>query len=198
MEADWEPVHQFFRRMFRRSPLYRPWNGEKLATAGWQDAQEIGADTKGLPQRKKCLPDDDAVRSFRPIATDPKKPKVKDRELIQKFCVHFIHLVTFWHSWIHRSQYTKTDAAPAVTDVNFAPITLSQQGHAPFGGISHAEAYNQLVLGATFKHFPVQSYALLDNKDVFVGIRNRMQAAASAYKAVGINPLEEIQFSTVI
>lgn len=199
MKRDWSPVHGFFRRMFKRSPDYRPWGGVSPAEGQWRDSSEIGGKgTEFLPERSRYRESDDEVRSFRYIATLESGPLAGEREMIEQFVVDFIHHVTLWHSWIHRSQYVSTEASPAVDDVNFAPLSLSKFGKAEYGGISMDETIHQLKIISLFNHFDVENYALVEGGGVYPGLIRRIIASTEGYLANGIDPIKELQVSTVI
>lgn len=196
---DWKPVHGFFRKMFKRSPEYRPWGGVSLEDGNWRDANEIGGKASELlPTRQSYRNGDEGVHSFRYIAPLLDGPLPGERELIEQFVVDFIHHVTIWHSWIHRSQYISTEASPDAADVNFAPLSLSEYGVGEYGGMSMQDAIHQLKIISLFHHFDVKNYALVDGDGVYPGIVRRIQAAASGYLANGIDPFKELQVSTVI
>ncbi len=188
IEADWQPVHGFFRSLFKHSPLYRPYDGVEVDRGSWRDTNEIGGNSEGLPSRE-AYRDEDNVRSFRHIACDIKGPKEGDRELIEQFCVDFIHHVTIWHSWIHRSQYKTTESSPSVKNFNFAPLAVK---------MTMDEEIHQLEIGDTFERFNVEGYRLVDGNGVYPGIIDRVFSATEGYLKNGIDPVDEIQVSTVI
>lgn len=195
---EWKMIHAFFDRLHKKSVPYRPWEGlDDLSV--FQDSAEIGGRVEPyLPERTKAKESDGEVRSFRPIAVDPAGPKAVDREMMERFTVDYIHHVTLWHSWLHRSQYTDTPFSPSVMDLNFAPITLGAYGKGAYGGVTEGEAIQQLTIADTFRRFNTRAYALVDDERVYTGLVKRIQATADAYLANGINPLSEIQVSTVI
>jgi hypothetical protein len=198
MTKDWTPIHEFFGDLFSKSPLFRPWNGEDVASAKWVDALEIGGQVDGLPERRKLRDGDAGVRSFRPIARNPKAPSPSDREHIEKFVVHYIFTVTFYHSWIHEKQYRQSDFFPAVADPNFAPITTRDQGSGPHGGIPEAIAKQQLELAATFKQFETDHYLLLDSPDVCDEIKEEVRNVKDDLLAVGFDVETDLLYGTVI
>lgn len=198
MKADWKPVHGFFHRMFKRSPEYRPWGGVEPKEGHWRDASEIGGKEDTFPPRMKYRSSDEGVRSFRYVAGDVNGPLPGDREKIEQFVVDYIHHVTLWHSWIHRSQYVNTERSPSVADVNFAPLSLSSFGKKEYGGISMKDAIRQLEIIGVFHKFDVEDYALVKGKDVDPGVVNGVIAGEQGYLDVGIDPRKEIQESTVI
>lgn len=195
---EWKQIHAFFDRLHKKSVPYRPWEGgEDLSV--FQDANEIGGKADNtLPARTKSKESDAKVRSFRPIAVDPSGPKGNDREMMERFTADYIHHVTLWHSWLHRSQYTDTAFSPSPMDLNFAPITLGPMGKGPFGGITEKEAIAELTIADTFRRFNTRAYALVKDETVYPGLLKRIEATADEYLAYGIDPKEEIQISTVI
>lgn len=197
MAEDWKPVHGFFRTLFRRSPIYRPWEGDNFAKASWRDKNEIGGKEEGLPPREQYKELDEGVRSIRYIAKNVEGPAFGDREMMEDFIVDFIHHVTIWHSWIHRSQYVTTKDSPDVSDVNFAPLSLGNYGQGPYGGIAMKDAIHQLEVISIFDNFSVENYRLLEAKNVYPGIVKRVEAESYGYFENGIDPME-IQVSTVI
>lgn len=199
MVKDWAPVHGFFRRMFKNSPSYRPWGEENSAKFKWRDSSELGdCRDEQLPPRVTYRSTDEGVRSFRLIAADEHVPLPGDREFIEHFVVDFIHHVTIWHSWIHRSQYLSSESSPSVADVNFAPLSLSFYGKGDYGGISMEDAIHQLEIASVFSRFNVGNYALVDGEGVYSGIIKKVKEAAKGYFSLGIDPFQEIQVSTVI
>ena len=198
IKADWKPVHGFFRTMFKRSPIYRPWEGENYEKAKWRDKNEIGGNGKDLPPREKYKEFDEDVRSFRHIAKNVEGPEGSDRQMIKDFIVDFIHRVTLWHSWIHRSQYVTTKNSPNVSDINFAPLSLENYGKGDYGGMKIEEAIHQLEVISIFNNFDVTKYSLVEGKDVHPDITHLVKTMADKYFNNGINPYNEIQVSTVI
>lgn len=198
IKTDWSPVHGFFKRMLRNSPTYRPWGGVDPEESHWRDSSEIGGLSAGLPPRQKYRVGDDGVRSFRPVAADEFMPLPGDKDRIKEFVVDFIHHVTLWHSVIHRSQYVETDSNPSITDVGFAPLALTQYGKTEYGGISFEDAIRQLEVVGVFSGFDVKKYALVNGEGVCSGITHRIREAAPRYLALGVDPENDIQVSTVI
>ena len=195
MTEDWTAVHSFFYRLFKRLPEHRPWAGDR--DANWRDVGEIGGYDRGLPEREPYK-DREGVQSFRHIAKDIDRPEPQDRDLIEKFVVDFIHHVTIWHSWIHRSQYqADEELSPNVLDVSFSPISLENYGEGPYGGMKTEDAKFQLRVTSAFSAFDVGNYRLLENPLVYSGITDRVEAATVGYLTAGIRP-DEIQFGTVI
>ncbi|CRX38616.1 hypothetical protein [Estrella lausannensis] len=198
MVKEWKLVHAFFDRLHKKSVPYRPWEGVADLSV-FQDANEIGGKADGtLPARTKGKESDTRVRSFRPIAVDSSGPKGNDREMMERFAADYIHHVTLWHSWLHRSQYTNTPDSPSPLDLNFAPITLGPMGKGPFGGITEKEAIAELMIADTFRRFNTKAYALMRDESVYPGLTARIKATKDEYLANGIDPSEEIQTSTVI
>jgi hypothetical protein len=162
------------------------------AVANWEDASEIGglAQNVAVPRVNN--------KSFRWIAKSMKGPEAHDFEMIGRFCADTLYRVTFWHSWIHRSQYAVNDLAPHTMDLNFSPITVNEYGQGFFGSISEREANGQLEIGATFRNFPVKDYSILKAEGVDSGLVSRILEAKERYLQCGINVEEELQFGTVI
>ena len=196
---DWPLIHKFFLTLHKKSPLYRPWDGLPLETAQWYDANEMGANENfQVPARSKFDLSDSEVRSIRWVAKNPAMPESNDKAMLKAFVAHYIHLVTFWHSWIHRTQYAENTLFPNLLDVNFTPITLADYGKGAFGGIDIQTAISQHRFAEVFAKFDVSKYALVESPKVYPGLIRRIKAAASDYLSLGIDPLKEIAFSTVI
>ncbi|CDR33116.1 hypothetical protein [Criblamydia sequanensis] len=199
---EWGPLHLFFKRVHKNSPVYRPWEGIDPARGSFVDANEIeGRPNPDAPPRTKYKESDRDVKAIRRIALDPEKPLGKDKELAIRFFTHFIHMDTFWHSWIHMSQYKGfiSDNAPAphLLDVKATPISLEDYGDGDFGNITKEDAIAQLKLLQTFIQFNTEMYSILDKK-VHPCIRKRVKAATEQYLALGIDPKKDIQRSVVI
>lgn len=196
---DWKQVHKFFLKLHKSSPTYRPWSGEDLQTASWRDSSEIGGvPHPKAPPRTKYRDSDDGVKAIRHIARNPDKPEEGDRELCEQFFSDFIYHVTGMHSWLHRSQYSEHDLFPHVSDLNFSPITINDYGEGLFGGITEGEANLQHKIIKIFKGFPVDEYALVNADHVYKGLVERVAQAKDKYLACGLDPLTELQVSTVI
>ncbi|MEM1283302.1 MAG: hypothetical protein AAGG81_07090 [Chlamydiota bacterium] len=196
---DWNQVHKFFLKLHKSSPTYRPWAGEDLDEAGWSNSLEIGGTPNPIaPDRSKYRSSDIGVKSMRHIARNPMKPEKHDRELVEQFFTDFIFHVTVMHSWLHRTQYGKSDFFPHMRDLNFSPITINNYGEGLYGGISEAEANLQLKTLEIFRRFAVEKYALVKNEKVDEGLVKRILNASGVYLFYGLDPVKELQVSTVI
>lgn len=199
IEKDWKLIYDLSRKLVKKLPDYNPWVRDEGLKQPWQDTNEIGGKVDdSVPQRKKYKESDETVKSFRPFASDPLKPMPHEKEMLKRFVTHCIHIVTIWHSRLHQSQYAENELAPHLMDVNFTPITLSNYGQGPFGGIDTTSALTQAKTAETFKRFKVEHYALVNNPKVYKGLVDRIKAAAHRYLAVGIDVEKELAYGVVI
>lgn len=198
IHQEWTAVHRFFKTLHQRSPIYRPWNGVDPSDPSWFDANEIGGQVNpNAPARAKYQESDSGVRSFRPIATDARGAQTHDKEMIVRFCVHYIHMVTFWHSWVHRSQTIFNGPAPHTMDLNNTPITLQDRGRGAYGSIRPEDGKKQLFITDTFRQFDTAPFAIVKNKKVIPEIKQGISDIAVQLASHGIR-VEEVQASTVI
>ena len=118
--------------------------------------------------------------------------------MMELFFTDYIHHVTLWHSWIHRSQYAENDIAPHTMDLNFSPITINNYGQGAFGGITEDEANRQLRIERIFQGFPAKHYTLVDSEKVHSGLIEKVMKEKDKYLSCGIDPEKELHVSTVI
>lgn len=192
-KKDWCKVSAFFKHVHSGSPFYQPW-GNGNDKDRWQDSREIGGHPVGyVPQRTKSDKEDHEVRSIPLIADDPKGPKEHDKELIKKFILDFLNRVIFWHSSVHRTQYSESPHFPHAKDVNFSPISLEKSGDTAYGGIKVEDALEQQQIGKTFEDFPVREFSIFDPAfKVHPYIVNALKDLELSF------PLEEVMPTTLI
>lgn len=194
--TDWQKVNKFFYKVHAGSPFFQQWESENADMNEWLDNREIGGvPNPRVPERTKSNPSDEEVRSIPLVAYDLRGPKEHDKEMIRLFIVDFIHRVTYWHSAVHRTQYTDSPNFPHSKDVNFTPICLEGDGEAEFGGILKEDVIQQQEVGRIFQNFPVKNYALT-NEDS--GVNPKIVAAIAGIASKLSIPLSEVTTSTVI
>jgi hypothetical protein len=201
---EWHQVHRFFYLMHKSSPLYRPWDGVDPAKTQWQSGSEIGlnADQVKVPARTKYRTSDADVRSFRWIARNQHGPEGNDMEMVAAFITDYIHRVTFYHSWIHQTQFGQggftTPVAPHVMDANFSPITLANNGQGPYGSIGKKDLIQQEETVKIFRSFKGEHYTLLNDKDVHPGIVAGIEKIKDDLLKCNFDASKGIYYSTVI
>lgn len=199
IEKEWESIHKFFYQLHKTSPIHRDWEQEYSKMSDWHDASEIGGYVNpNAPARVKYKNSDEGVRSIRWVARDPRKPQEHDREMIAQFAIDFINRETYWHSYIHGSQYLPTRTAPNVTDLAFSPITLEKFGQGPFGGIREEDALKTEKIIQIFKNFPVENYMLLQSATVVPQVKQEIRRVAKKLLECGFDVDKELLGSVCI
>lgn len=102
IENNWEPVHTFFKNIWKHSPAYSPKEGKKNPNDFWFSQDEF--DSHEMPARTKKFPDAKKVQAYPQICKDPKGPKGYDWNNIENFWVNALALVWFDHSFNHLRQ----------------------------------------------------------------------------------------------
>lgn len=195
--ADWQRIHFFYAKRYRSSPFYRPWAG--LDVENWIDSNEIGGSSRTrIPERTKYRDSDPQVKAMPWICRNPNGPSDLDLYWMELDVSHYIHTVTLYHSWIHRSQHYSGADAPPMTDLNFSPITLNNFGEGLNGGISVSEAETQEAVLNILTKFPAAKYAVTRCTDVVPELQQRFEDATPALLACHIDPHTEIQVASVI
>lgn len=169
--SEWPQIHNFFFLLHKSSPLYRSWDDVPSETASWQSGSEIGLATgHNAPLRTKYRSSDDEVRSARWIARNPLSPEKNDMELVSAFITDYIHRVTFYHSWLHQTQFGEggftAPVAPHTMDANFSPITIAGKGAGPYGNIGKKDLLQQEEAIKIFRGFNGENYTLLNDQSV--------------------------------
>ena len=193
---DWKPIHSFFYRLYKNSPIYRPYCGH-MDQSRYYDTNEIG---NNLIHEELSLPDRtsfgerDGVQSIRHICRNPDYPEEGDKEAICNWATCFIHFSTFVHSYLHRSQYKRD--GPHVTIMN-NPISLSNYGNAPYGRIDVNDAITQETVKRTFERFSEENYSIMYDSFVYDEIKKEIEKHRDEYIMHGMDP-DDIMYATVI
>jgi hypothetical protein len=194
---DWKSIHRFYLERYQSSPLFRSWNGENINN--YIDTNEIGGyPRENVPARTKYHDTDIEVKAMPWIARNPAGPEEFDLYWIELDISHYIHLVSDYHSFVHRSQHYSEAGSPPITDLNFSPITINNYGEGLNGGITIDEANRQQAVLKTLTEFPAHKYALVKADSVYPGLTQRFKDATSEFISYKIDPNREIQVSSVI
>lgn len=200
---DWKHIHLFYLERHRNSPFYKPWFNSNN-NDNFIDSLELGGSSlnKGprsnVPQRTKYLPEDPEVKAMPWIARDPEGPSNDDFRWIELDISYHIHLVTFYHSWVHRSQHYRSDISIPITDLNFTPITTNNYGKGLNGGISNNDAELQESILRILADFPLKEYSVMEMSGVYYRIVEEFGKVSDQLVNYSINPTTDIQSSTVI
>ncbi len=199
IKKEWTSVHKFFYQLYKTSPIYREWEEDYSIMTDWMDSSEIGGYVNpNAPQRSKYKDSDTGVRSIRWVAKDRNGPQGGDKEMITLFAIDFINRETFWHSYIHGSQYLKSRVAPSVTDLGFSPISLENHGQGAFGGIKEVDAIKTEEIIQIFANFPVQNYMLLNSNTVAPQIKEEIAKVSKELLKCDFNAEKELLGSVCI